>query len=551
MHEIQASPALEADLSAVKCIRGFDRIKSDYPDFLTDESRYTANPFDQLFFPKDEAELSAILQEMYRQSIPVTIAGARTGITGGSVALEGAVISLEHLNHIEAVYYFESAGEWRISLQPAVSLSSLAEFVKTRRSPDLENHRGAEIQRNLTQFQLDPKEYFYPPDPTEMSASIGGTVATNASGARTYRYGPTRAWVRGIRVMLADGEILDIPRGKFFASPEGRFTLIDSQGQSRSFHIPAYPMPRTKDAAGLFSAPQMDLIDLFIGSEGVLGVIIGVDIALLERRNKAALIQFLDSDAQAIRLAEALRAESRLSLDFLEFYAENTLDNLRRLQDDPSFSLEIPQIPDQAAGALFFEMDYDSDTGDASLMVLEEAVSGCGGDIANSWVGFTEREMEQFRVFRHLVPETINRTIAERKIRYPEIHKLSTDLAVPDGCLMEMWNCYHDRCEASGLEWVAFGHIGNNHIHVNIIPRDMTDLHKGLTLIEGLAQKTVELGGTISAEHGIGKLKQHFLALMYTPDDIDQMRAVKAAFDPRYILNRDDKFPYIPPRNKP
>lgn len=542
MHEIQAKPALEADFSAVKRIHGFDRIKSDYPDFLTDESRYSARPFDLLFFPKDEAELSAVLQEMNRQCIPVTVAGARTGITGGSVPLEGAVVSLEKLNHIEAVCYLASAGEWRVRVQTGVNLKTLAEFVNTRQAPELENHPDPDIRRNLALFQQDPKTYFYPPDPTEMSASIGGTAATNASGARTFRYGPTRAWVRGIQVMLADGETLDIPRGKYFASPEGRFTLVSSRGHSRSFQIPAYRMPATKDAAGLFSAPQMDLIDLFIGSEGVLGIITRVEIALLERRNKAALIQFLDSDAQAVRLTQALRADPRLRLDFLEFYSQNTLADMRRIQNEPSFSLDLPQLPTEAGSALFFEMDFDPETGDADLMVLEEVVSGCGGDIANSWAGFTEREMEQFRAFRHLVPETINRAIAERKIRFPEIHKLSTDLAVPDGCLTEMWNFYRDGCQASGLEWSAVGHIGNNHIHVNILPRDAADMPKALELFESFAKKAVELGGTVSAEHGIGKLKHHLLKLMYSPTDLDQMRAVKAAFDPHGILNRGNIF---------
>ena len=80
----------------------------------------------------------------------------------------------------------------------------------------------------MDRFRREPDPYFYPPDPAEMSASLGGTVTTNASGARTFRYGPTRAWVRGLRVMLANGEYLDIPRGKYFASPSGEFVVSDS-----------------------------------------------------------------------------------------------------------------------------------------------------------------------------------------------------------------------------------------------------------------------------------------------------------------------------------
>ncbi|HAL16037.1 MAG TPA: FAD-binding oxidoreductase, partial [Anaerolineaceae bacterium] len=158
--------------------------------------------------------------------------------------------------------------EWQVSAQAGVSLLELEKFLASRQIPGLDNAPES-VQAELARFKLDPADYFYPPDPTETTASLGGTVATNASGARTYRYGPTRAWIRGIRVFLANGEYLDIPRGKYFASPSGIFTIFSATGKSCSFNIPAYSLPSTKNAAGFFTAPQMDLIDLFIGSEGV------------------------------------------------------------------------------------------------------------------------------------------------------------------------------------------------------------------------------------------------------------------------------------------
>ncbi|MFZ3078107.1 MAG: FAD-binding oxidoreductase, partial [Bellilinea sp.] len=457
-------------------------------------------------------------------------------LVGGSVPPAGALISLELFNQIEAVRFDPHLDEWQVSAQAGVSLLDLENFLASHQAPGL-NDAPESIRAELARFKLDSVDYFYPPDPTETTASLGGTVATNASGARAYRYGPTRTWIRGLRVFLANGEYLDIPRGRYFASPFGSFTIFSANGKSCSFNIPDYTLPATKNAAGFFTAPQMDLIDLFIGSEGVLGVITKVEVALLERQNKIAMIQFLDSDDRAVQLTQALRSDSRLALDYLEFYSENTLQLLRDLQNKPGFPAGIPPIPPDARAALFFEMDYDPETDEFDISALEETISSCGADLANSWAATDEREVDNFKRLRHLVPETINSIIAERKRQYPGIHKLGTDLAVPDQFLQEIWDFYKSKCDAGHFEWVAFGHIGNNHIHVNILPRDMQELISALELFEDFARRAVELGGSVSAEHGIGKLKQKFFRLMYTSAQIEQMWQVKLTLDQNVILN--------------
>lgn len=141
-----------------------------------------------------------------------------------------------------------------------------------------------------------------------------------------------------------------------------------------------------------------------------------------------------------------------------------------------------------------------------------------------------------------MVPETINSIIAERKKQIPELHKLGTDMAVPDEYLPEIWQLYKTNCERLQLEWYAFGHIGNNHIHVNILPRTVGELDQGMELYQSFAKRVVELGGSVSAEHGIGKIKAKFLRLMFSPDQIRQMRNVKMAFDPDGIFNPNDMF---------
>ncbi len=483
MHEIVSKPAAYVDINQVKCIKGFEKIKTEYPVYLSDESKLSCKPFEYLFFPKSEAELAAVIREMHHKQVRITIAGARTGLVGGSVPQEGALVSLEFLDAVEAVYYDPFAEEWRVRAQTSISLKSLDNMLKLKQFPVLEQSEDTQVKNELARFKDDPDGYFYPPDPTEMSASLGGSVVTNASGARTYRYGPTRAWVRGLRVFLADGEYLDIPRGKYFASPAGKFIICDSQGNTRSFSIPDYPIPKTKSATGFYTASQMDLIDLFIGSEGVLGVVTRVDVALLKREDKVSIIQFLDSDEQSIQLTEALRSEKRLQLDFLEFYSENALQVLRNLQKTELATVGMPPIPENARSAIFFEMSLIPVSDELDYSVLEETIAGVGASLSNSWAGYESREVDRFKVFRHLVPETINSIVAERKKENPRLHKLGTDMAVPDEHLVEMWNLYKSHCEDLGLEWAAFGHIGNNHIHVNIFPKDINRIGKRVGVV--------------------------------------------------------------------
>lgn len=542
MHEISTQLVALADYEKIRRVEGYEQISSEYPTYLTDESKLSPEPFDYLFFPMDEAELAAIFKQMSERKEKVTIAGARTGLVGGCVPRKGALVSLENFDRVRALYYDHNAEEWRIRCQCAVNLRSLNDQISSKNFPDVERCGDNAAMNALKRFKKDPANYFYPPDPTEMSASIGGTVATNASGARTFRYGPTRDWVRGVRVMLPNGEILSLPRGKYFASPGGEFTVYDCKGNDLKIALPSYRMPLTKNTCGFFTAPQMDLIDLFIGSEGCFGVITEVTIALLTRTEKISMVQFLESDQQAIELVNALRNEKRIRLDFLEFYSGNALDLLRQRQLQDPKSVDMPTIPDQAGAALFFEFSFAPMADSLDYTALEETVNSCGASLSDSWAGYENRELQRLKDFRHILPETINTIIADRKKQYPELHKLGTDLAVPDDCLQDMWQIYKDNLELADLQWVAFGHIGNNHIHINILPRNANELEKGLALYERFAAKAVEFGGTVSAEHGIGKMKIKFLELMYSPDHINEMRAVKLALDPESLLNPGNLF---------
>ena len=540
MYEIMTEFVQPADIGQVHCIKGFEEIQRRFPVYLSDESKLSGAHADYLFFPADEAELAAVLVEMKRLKAPVTLSAARTGISGGCVPPRGAVVSLERFDRILSLRHEPSAGEWRILAQCNVLLRDLNRQAMDKHFPELERRHSSADTAALAAYREDTRTYFYPPDPTEMSASIGGTVATNASGARTYRYGPTRNWVRRIRVMLASGEMLDIPRGRYFASPTGDVTVQDAGKNQTVLRIPDYPAPRTKSTSGLYAAPNMDLIDLFIGSEGILGVVTTVEVALLEKHDKLSVVQFLQSDTQALDFVEALRKDARVRPDFIEFYGPGALDLLRKRQADDPKAVGMPVLPGPGTSAVFFEVSFDPGAQDPGVGVLETIAARCGASSENSWAGYEMREIDRFKHFRHVLPETVNGIIAQRKRHIPELHKLGTDLAVPDDRLRDMWAAYRDTLDGDGLEWVAFGHIGNNHLHVNILPRDLHELEKGIAAYDRLAAQAVAFGGVVSAEHGIGKIKSRLLNLMYSDAQISQMRAVKAALDPGMMINPGD-----------
>jgi len=537
MHEITSEAVPSVDFKGIRCIEDYSEICQDYSPYLCDESKLAHQGAQYLFFPTNEGELSTIFKEMSNKNVTVTLSGARTGLVGGAVPYGGAIVSLERFDKIRGLRYDIHSKEWLVKAECGVTIRDLNNWAMKKDFPGLFENGSAETKAFLEKYKESQTTFFYPPDPTEMGAALGGTVSTNASGARTYRYGATRNWVRWIRIMLASGEVLEIPRGKYFATPAGEFIIIDSAGNETILKIPNYAMPLTKNAAGIFSAPNMDLIDLFIGSEGIFGAITEIEVALQKWNNPISIVQFLPSDDKAIDFVITLRKEKSIRPEFIEFYSSHALNLLREKQAEDPKVVGMPPIPDYATSAVFFDLQFDPENKDNVYAQLEKIVYRCGSTLAMSWAGYERRDLERFKNFRHVLPETINTILADRKKKIPELYKLSTDLAVPDHALEEIWAFYRSILEGAGLEWVAFGHIGNNHIHINIIPRSLKEMKEGLLIYREFAKKAVDLGGTISAEHGVGKIKKEFFSIMFSDTKLKEMKAVKNALDPGCMLN--------------
>jgi len=179
-------------------------IQSRYQSYLSDESGLGPGTASILFLPNDEAQIAAFLREMNERRMPVTVSGGRTGIVGGAVPQGGSVLSLESMKRIVGIRWDNESQEWRMTVQPGITLRELQQRIATKNFEENTN----ESWKDLPRFLKDSNQYFYPPDPTEDLASLGGTVATDASGARTYFYGRTREHIRNIRVVLTNGEVI-------------------------------------------------------------------------------------------------------------------------------------------------------------------------------------------------------------------------------------------------------------------------------------------------------------------------------------------------------
>ena len=532
----------DVDLSQIKTVTDQTEITDTYALYLDDESHSYEGVAEKIIFPSTEAEVAAIMRAAYDTSSAVTIQGGRTGLTGAAVPLGGIAINLEKMTDLLYMDYNEKEGLYTIAAEVGVPLEDLVRSVSTKSLDVLKNKGSEDQQAALTKFLGESGTFTFPVDPTETSAWLGGIVACNASGAKTYKYGAVRDWVRRIRVVLANGDILDIRRGDVVSS-DGKFVITLSDGTDVEVVLPSYQMPKTKNAAGLFAKPNMDLIDLFVGSEGILGVITLVELGLHKLpENIMTVMAFFPSEDDAVNFVYDIRAsDSPVKMDFLEYFGPNAIQMIK--DKAASAGITVPAMKANTKSIIFFEFSYEEADMETKIMALEEILNKHNTSSESSWAGLDWTELEKMKTVRHFVPETVNGLIAQRKAEYHKVHKIGTDMAVPDEALRDYLKYYRTTLEEQGMEYVIFGHIGNNHLHCNMIPRNNEEVDQGMNNYMTFAKRAVELGGTVAAEHGIGKLKRVFLEVMYGPEGIAEMQEVKKALDPKWIINRGNMIP--------
>ncbi len=513
------------------------RFSEEYEDYLKDESRMIGEA-DSISFPKTEESLRAILFELKNHQSKITVQGARTGITGGAIPKGGHVLNLSRMNKVKGFRYDPKSKNYFLTVQPGVLLSELRQMISDK-DFDTEDW-SKESLATLKRFRKD-QEYFFPPDPTEASASIGGMVSNNASGARTFRYGPTRNYIEGLRIFLADGDSFLLRRGENKAN--GRtFVIQTDQGRILSGEIPSYAMPDVKNASGYYAKKNMDLVDLFIGSEGTLGIITEVEIKLIPKPAFfCGMTVFAPNEDIALHFICRIR-ECAFRPAAIEYFNADALVLLKEQKRKNAAFSTLLEMPFDSREAVYVEYHGEEEEVIQGILQAGEIFVSCGGNEADTWLALNSQGMEQLHFFRHAVPEAVNLTIDERRRKEAGLTKLGTDMAVPDAMLEDVMHLYRTTLRETGVESVIFGHIGNNHVHVNILPRNMEDYIKGKALYGKWAEAVLKMGGTVSAEHGIGKMKISLLKKMIGEKGIEEMKGIKRTFDPEWRLNIGNLF---------
>ncbi len=464
--------------------------KETIAPYLIDASNHPRGNAEEVLIPETVEELIEFLK---KDSRPITIAGAGTGLTASRIPSEGVVISLEKFNEIGSIVNNE------IWIGPAATLLQLQNHLKNTR-------------------------LFYPPNPTEWNATIGGTLATNASGSRSYKFGVTRDFVSAVDCILVDGRRVLIERGHKISKP-----LLMDDGSEITFPEITYSSPDCKNAAGYFVKKEMDWLDLFIGSDGTLAIFSKVCLRLIVKPDKfLSGILFFEEENHCWELTRQIKSNSLVLPCSLEYFDRYSLLMLKE---------KYPNIPMHAKAALFFEEDViDKKTYNIKLEKWIEFLTNKKVLLNDSWFAHDEKDVFAFHEFRHQIPILVNEKNSKDKRE-----KIGTDMAVSDGYFDEMMRYYESTLSATGVPYVIFGHIGDNHLHINLLP-DSSQKSLAFSIYDALAKKIFSWNGTVSAEHGIGKKKKRYFYQMVGRNNIEDLKKIKNTLDPQQRLGRGNIF---------
>lgn len=419
--------------------------------------------------PTSAEEVASLLAESAASGTFVTAAGGQTSTTAASICDRGTLLSLR-------------------AMQRVIELDPVARTVRTEAGVLV-----GELKRACAEHGL-----LLAPDPTsEEECTVGGAVACNASGARSLRYGATRPHVRALRVALADGSLVELRR-----------------------------TPLEKNTVGY--ALAHDPVDWFIGSEGTLGVVVEVELALLPLPEQVLGLAIpFATEQDSLRFVVAARESADVHPRCLEFFDRLALAIARDAEGSPDWA---------AAAEAFVYVEEVPPRGEIAPLDEWLSLAEQFGAITEEMRAYDgETALREARRVRHAVPAHMNERGDAR--REHGGRKVSTDWAVPYRRLAEALGRARTLADEAGIEpAVIYGHAGNGHPHQNFIAHDAETLGRIERVVEATLRDVIALGGTVAAEHGIGKLKRKWLPLQMSPLQVRAMQAVKRELDPAGIL---------------
>ena len=439
-----------------------ESVVSDAPEILeahAGDKWFASNAPEVVVFAESTEQVSKLLKFATANKIPVTARGSGFGYVGGCVPSRGGItLSLARMNRIKEINFADAIA----IVEPGVIT--------------------AELQARVREQKL-----FYPPDPaSKKDCSLGGNVATNAGGPRCLKYGVTRNYVVGLEVVLASGEVLRTG-GRVHKNKTG-----------------------------------FNLIGLFVGSEGMLGVVTEITLKLLPLPPaRATLSASFASMSEAAATVQKIFAEGFLPAG-VELADAFTLEAARR-------DLDAADVPEGNAH-LLVELDGQPETVLVEMEKLRALVSGC--NTVSLHVATTEEDCERFWALRRAFSNSLRAT---------GLTKLNQDIVVPRSKLVELVEFAEGLSKRSGFPIACFGHAGDGNMHVNIMAdrynREAEVRERAERALDELFAQVLAFGGVITGEHGIGLAKKRWWPQATSDVSREIHRAIKDALDPAGILN--------------
>lgn len=502
------------------------QMEERYNDYLQDESRMRGSA-EKISFPQTENDVIDIINECRKNHVPVTIQGARTGITGAAVPAGGLILNMSKMNKITGI--FKEGEHFYLEAEPGVILSDLNELLSNGRFDTA--MWSEETIENLKQMR-EGEEVQFSPNPTESTATLGGMFANNAKGISGHYYGKMGNYVEEITMITSFGERWKIKRGDIVIDEAGCFLPNGS-------FLPAIS-PKSPVKYPLCPEKGKDLVDLIAGSEGMLGAVTSMRLRLDKKpKENWGVLFFFNQMEQAAEFVTALdHLAGNATIITGEIFDRMALDIVEKMKQQVTKLKAIPQIPSDKEAAVYVELIAERDT-DAEEMLLEILeMFGQFGNEEDTMAASSQDEMEKFRLFRHAVPEGINQCVDKLRQKNPEFHKMGIDFACPQKGLMTLIKDYQRDLEEEKIPAVIFGHALDCHLHVNLLPDTRDAFMKAKTLLLHWADEIASCGGCLAEENGIGKLKSHIVCRHISEEVLNAMKTTQEIFDPEQLFNR-------------
>ena len=404
-------------------------MKEQYEEFLIDESKFSGYA-DSISFPESQEEMQEVLLELKKGRVPVTIQGGKTGITG----------------------------------EPGINLIDLGKEIAAR-------------------FRKTP--LFWPPDPTESSATAGGIAATNAQGICRLLYGPSRDYFASLKLLNSDGEIMAIEKGQKLTLASGR---------------------------------EIHRMDAVLGKEGITGAICELTLRLIPKpQSQWGIAFFFGSSEDAGRFVDILRLDmpecEHAKVAAVEYIDRMAMDLIEEHKTTMTKIKELPDIGEETKGMVYIELHGDEEEIEILAESLMESAMVCNSN-----------------------PEEKVRQMDER------ITKLGTDMAISGTPFSEILSYVEKELHDAGLKGSVFGHAMENHLHINILPENYEEYEAGIRLIRQWASQVREHQGKVVSEHGIGKLKLEILDGFVPERYIGLCKELKEQLDKDSLWNNGNIF---------